>query len=260
MKTEGVQIWSCGGGTQSGAIAALIAQGKLPKPDLCFMVNTTREKSGTWPFVEDFIRPQLAKVGLDLNIIPATDFGNIALLSVKGDILMPGFTTQSGKIGKLPAFCAGSWKTDISERYLRSLGIKTARNWIGISLDEMRRVRKQHRPWLELWYPLIFGVPLRRVQCVEVIRAAGWAGEIPHSACWMCPNQHDDEWLDMKTNWPGDFERACDLDEELRLVVDPHFFVHSSCRPLRDIDFTVPINQAQGSMFADRGCTGGCLT
>lgn len=27
------QVWMCGGGTQSVAIAALIVQGKLPKPD-----------------------------------------------------------------------------------------------------------------------------------------------------------------------------------------------------------------------------------
>lgn len=30
MKTTGVQVWSCGGGTQSGAIAVLIGDGTLP--------------------------------------------------------------------------------------------------------------------------------------------------------------------------------------------------------------------------------------
>ena len=41
-------IWSCGGGTQSAAIAALIVQGRLPIPDISLMVDTEREKSGTW--------------------------------------------------------------------------------------------------------------------------------------------------------------------------------------------------------------------
>jgi hypothetical protein len=27
-----------------------------------------REKSGTWPFVDGFIRPQLARVGLELDV------------------------------------------------------------------------------------------------------------------------------------------------------------------------------------------------
>ena len=75
MRLDGTEVWSCGGGTQSGAIAVLIGSGKLPKPDLCFMTNTGREKSGTWPFVEAFICPHLAKVGMELQIIQAADFG-----------------------------------------------------------------------------------------------------------------------------------------------------------------------------------------
>lgn len=170
MKTIGAEIWSCGGGTQSGAIAVLIGDGKLPVPDLCFMTDTGREKSGTWPFVDGFIRPQLARVGLELNVIKAADFASIEIFS--GDtVLIPGFTTQGGSVGKLSGFCSGRWKQDVAERYLRSLGVVTARNWIGISIDEMRRVRKQHRKWLELWYPLIFGVRMTRANCVDLIRA-----------------------------------------------------------------------------------------
>lgn len=37
------QVWSCGGGTQSGAIASLIRLGKLPRPDYAFMTDTGRE-------------------------------------------------------------------------------------------------------------------------------------------------------------------------------------------------------------------------
>jgi hypothetical protein len=256
MKSIDVQVWSCGGGTQSGAIALLIGQKKLPTPDMAFMSDTGREKASTWPFVDGFIRPQLAKVGVELQVIKASDFGNISLFSTAGGILMPGFTTQSGKIGKLPPFCSSKWKIDIGERFLRSLGIKTATNWIGISVDEMRRVRKQHRPWLALWYPLIFGVPVRRVQCISMIRAAGWLGDIPHSACWMCPNLQDEEWIDMRDNWPDDFERACTLDEELRST-DPHFFLHASCVPLRSVMLT--LREAGPDLF-DRSCTGGCHT
>jgi hypothetical protein len=256
MKTQNVEVWSCGGGTQSGAIAVLIGSGKLPRPDLCFMTNTGREKSGTWPFVEAFIRPHLAKVGAELQIIQSSDFGGGTLFGGEDGIspLMPGFTTQSGSVGKLSPFCSGSWKTDVGERYLRSLGIETARNWIGISTNELKRVRKQHRPWLELYYPLVFAVPMSRQQCVELIRSTGWTGPIPHSACYMCPNMSDAEWIDLKTNWPEDFAAACAVEAQVRLI-DPHFYCHPSCVPLGLVDFT-----AQGTMFADRGCTAGCFT
>ena len=122
MKLIDAQIWSCGGGTQSGAMAVLIAQGRLPKPDLCYMTDT------------------------------------------------------------------------------------------------------------------------------------GWQEDIPHSACYMCPNLADSEWVDMKTNWPDDFWRAVLIERELRKG-DPHFWLHPSCQPLDEVDF-----DAQQTMFADRGCTGGCFT
>lgn len=250
------EVWSCGGGTQSGAIAALIGMGKLPTPDIAFMADTGYEKTGTWPFVEAFIRPQLARVAVDLQIIESADFGGNQLFGGADDHspLMPGFTTQGGAIGKLSAFCSGTWKRDVGERFLRSLGVATARNWIGISLDEIRRVRKQRRQWLELWYPLIFAVPMRRIECVELIRSAGWSGPIPRSACYMCPNMGDAEWIDLKMNSPEDFAAACAVEAEVR-AVDPHFYCHASCRPLPDVDFF-----AQSSMFAERDCTGGCFT
>jgi len=252
-----VQVWSCGGGTQSGAMAVLIGSGKLPRPDLCYMTDTGREKSSTWPFVDNFIRPQLARVGAELIIEPTSKWlgeNYVNLQSASGTILLPGYTSQSGSTGKLSGFCSGKWKRDVAERFLRSIGVETATNWLGISTDEIRRVRTPHRNWLRLRYPLIFDVRMSRLDCVQLIRAQGWDGPIPHSACWMCPNLADDEWLEMKRDWPDDFTRACTVENELR-ESDPHFWLHPSCKPLAEVDFT-----AQHSMFADRGCTGGCFT
>lgn len=250
---QNVQIWSCGGGTQSGAIAALIRLGKLPRPDYAFMTDTGREKSSTWPFVDGFIRPALASVGLELTIVKAANFARLDVFW-NDTVLLPGYTNIAGKVGKLSPYCSGKWKGDVAERWMRSIGIETCRNWIGISRDEARRIRAQHRPWLELWYPLIFAVPMHRYQCVELIRAEGWTKPIPHSACYMCPNLSDPEWIDMQMNQPQDFTKACNLEAEMRFK-DPHFFLHPSCVPLAQVDF-----HAQATMFADRGCTTGCFT
>lgn len=249
-----IQVWSCGGGTQSGAIAILIALGKLPKPDYAFMTDTGRERSSTWPFVDGFIRPALASVGLELTVVKASEFARLDVYW-NDTVLLPGYTNISGDgVGKLSPFCSGKWKSDVAERWMRSIGIETCRNWIGISRDEARRIRAQHRPWLALWYPLIFEVPMRREECVQLIRDSGWTEHIPHSACYMCPNLSDAEWIDMKRNWPSDFVAACELEVDARLK-DPHFFLHPSCVPLGEVDFF-----AQTTMFADRGCTSGCFT
>jgi hypothetical protein len=254
-------IWSCGGGTQSGAIAVLIGTGKLPKPDRAFMTDTGRERSGTWVFVDGFIRPQLAKVGLELEIVRASDFSDHlepVYTSQSGEltVLLPMFTNINGTVGKLSSFCSGKWKSDVGERWMRSVGITHARNWIGISVDEVSRLRNQHRTWLELWYPLVLNRETRmtRARCVDLIRSAGWHDVIPHSACWMCPNASDSEWIDMKNNFPQDFELACAIERQIQ-VQDPNAFLHPSCVPLSRVEFGI-----QHTMFADRGCTTGCFT
>ncbi len=132
--------------------------------------------------------------------------------------------------------------------------MQTARNWIGISRDELRRIRAQHRPWLELWYPLIFEVPHTRQQCVQRIRDTGWSGDIPHSACWICPNKGDREWIEMRRTDPQDFE-ACLIAEAKIRETDPHFYLHESCKPLSEVRF-----DQQQSMFPENGCTEGCYT
>ena len=253
LSSTNTQAWSCGGGTQSGAIATLIRLGKLPKPDIAFMTDTGRERASTWPFVDGFIRPALESVGVDLQIVKAADFARLDVYWID-TILLPGYTTLGGEVGKLSPFCSGKWKLDVAERWLRSIGVETCRNWIGISRDEARRIRAQHRPWMELWYPLIFEVPMTREACISLIREQGWTGQIPHSACFMCPNHSDAEWIDMKLHWPEDFRAACELESEARLK-DPHFYLHQSCVPLTEVDFF-----AQATMFPERGCYGGCFT
>jgi hypothetical protein len=238
-------------------MAVLIGSGKLERPDLCYMSDTGYEKSSTWPFVNEFIRPQLALAGCELIVKQSKDLTSpdySGLKSATGTMLLPAYTSQSGSVGKLSAFCSGKWKRDVAERYFRSLGIATATNWLGISVDEIRRVRNQHRNWLRLRYPLVFEIRMSRLDCVQLIRSTGWSGPIPHSACYMCPNLADAEWVEMKRDWPEDFEKACQIESELRQC-DPHFWLHSSCTPLASVDF-----DAQRTMFADRGCTGGCFT
>jgi hypothetical protein len=253
------QVWSCGGGTQSGAIATLIKLGKLPTPDYAFMIDTGRERASTWPFVDGFIRPALAEVGLELTIVKTADFTDHLDAFYKNQqgeltILLPGFTNSNGQKGKLSPFCSGKWKRDVAERWMRSKGIQKARNWIGISRDEASRMRAQHRGWLQIWYPLIFDVPMTRPRCVELIRQQGWTDVVPHSACYMCSNQSDAEWLDMKVNHPRDFVAACVFEQEIRRT-DPNFYLHATLQPLSQVDFT-----GQHTMFGDLGCSTGCFT
>lgn len=237
-------VWSCGGGVQSAAIAALIVSGGLPKPDVALMVDTGREKETTWRYVSSVIRPELARVGVPLEIVHKDEFATVDLYAGNGDLLLPAYTEQ----GKLPTFCSNEWKSRVAERWLRSQGYgpNTYRTWIGISCDELKRVRADRGKC----YPLIdaeFKLYYQRHHCVSIVERMGWP-PAPRSSCWMCPNQRDEEWQDMTAE---DFERACALEEDLRQK-DPGLYLHKSRVPLRMVTF----GEGQGD---EGGCMGMCF-
>jgi hypothetical protein len=232
-----MQVWANGGGTQSAAIAALIELGRLPKPDLAIMADTEREKSETWAYMDAVIRPSLIRSGVELAIVPKSEFATCDLYSTNGKrILLPGFTNLND-VGKLTGYCSGEWKREVIARYLRSLGVELCTVWFGISLDEIKRVRTPRNGWMKHSYPLIFDVPMRRQDCIALVcDEMGWPMP-PRSSCWMCPNMGDSEWRDMKQHWPDDFARAVAVEAELR-TKDEHFYLHRSCKPLAEVDFT----------------------
>lgn len=248
-------IWSCGGGTQSAAIAALIILGRLPKPDYAVMVDTEREKSATWLYLKHVLRPNLEEAGVNLVVVPKSRYATVDVWGGKDkrSCLLPCFTTQSGELGKLTNYCSGEWKRRVVTRYLKQeLRLANWISWLGMSTDEMHRMRMRDENKHENYYPLVQAIPMRRSDCYALCtETMGWPPP-PRSACAECPNQSDEEWKDTRDNWPADFERACQFDEEIRLT-DPHLFLHHSGKPLREVDF-----DAQGAFsFNERGCDSG---
>jgi hypothetical protein len=248
-------VWSCGGGTQSAAIAALIVQGRLPKPDISLMMDTEREKSSTWEYFHAVLVSELARVGVSIDVVAKSHFATVDLFGGEAGItpLLPGYTsrnlTENGTPGKLSNWCSGEWKREVANRYLRrERGVVACRNWIGISVDEARRVRTSRSLWCELHYPLIFDVPMRRVNCEDLVtRVMGWP-KPPRSACYQCPNQSDGEWLEQKIEAPQDFALAVQLERTMQ-ETDPEFFLHQTCVPLDEVDFRARVETGDGGLF-----------
>lgn len=234
------EIFSSGGGTQSACIAALIVQGRLPKPDLAVIVDTERERPAVWQYHDTVIVPQLREVGVTIHRVSKSSFTRTDIWSENGDhLLIPAFTDKGGSHGKLSSFCSDKWKKRVSNRFLRSLGIPTTeqRMWIGFSLDEANRYTRMKLgvDGERCRFPLIEDVPLRRQQAICEVEKIGWPTP-PRSACWMCPNQGDHEWRDLKLNWPREFEMAVELERDVQKK-DPNAFLHRSRVPLDQVDF-----------------------
>jgi hypothetical protein len=252
-----LEVWSCGGGTQSAAIAALICKGRLPKPDMAVMIDVEREKSATWRYAEAVLIPELAKIGVNLVIKKKSEFTDVDIYSKDERlVLIPAFTLLNGQVGKGSAFCSGEWKRDVVMRYLRSEGVESCRNWLGISLDEVSRVRGPRRKWFQPHYPLIFDVPMTKADCIHlVVNEMGWP-EAPKTACKMCPNHDHQGWRRMKQEDPEDFAYAVQFDLDLRKT-HPHMYLHTSCVPLGEVDFSSDSPTGQGDLFRTNSCESG---
>jgi len=241
------EVFSSGGGTQSACITALIVQGRLPKPDFFVIADTGRERGTTWEYLKTVIRPAMEAIGVEVHRIgpewksvPA--HGRDWQSHNENTILLPAFTNQSGEVGKLSGFCSNKWKVEVVNRYLsQKFGLTRSqfRKWIGFSIDEWRRVQRmmtgeEYRKGL-IRFPLVELMFKRRMAIQEVERM-GWPTP-PRSRCYDCPNQQDDEWLEVQVNAPEEFALAVERDREIRLV-DPFAWLHRSCTPLDQVDFS----------------------
>lgn len=251
--SERTEIWNCGGGTQSAAIAALIVTGALPKPDLAVIVDTERERSSTWRYVDGWLIPALHDVGVTLHRVPKSRYATVDVWGGKdgNSLLVPAFTDRDGE-GKLPAFCSTEWKARVVQRWaVQEYGVTAATNWLGFSTDEAARAQNVTAGKWQRRYPLL-ELGISRSACYALVRRIGWPAP-PRSSCWMCPNHSDVEWDEIKRDDPADFALAVAFGADIQKR-DSRAWLHNSCEPLDTVDFT-----KQGSLFG--ACNSGqCFT
>lgn len=251
--SERVQLWSCGGGRQSAGIAALIVQGKLPKPDHAAMVALEWEMRVVWPYVNRYIKPALESLGVPFSAVPRAKYATREFWGGADgrSLLLPAYSDFSGKPSKLPEYCSGEWKRDVVLRWAAEQADWKTRgvdNWVGISFEERQRRRGPRRRWLRPVYPLLDMRATTVSGCLMAVQAVGWP-EPPRSRCRHCPNQSDAEWLQLSV---AEFEAACALEDEVR-TIDKHAWFHKSMIPLRDV--TLNADADNGGLFG--GCTAG---
>lgn len=227
------ELWSSGGGVQSSAIAALIIRGVLPKPDLACIADTGYEMSTTWAYMEKHIMPGLASVGVTMVRIPKMQYATVDLYR-NNDLLIPAYTSENGKVGKMPTFCSNEWKQRVVRRWASDQGVKAANVWIGFTVDEARRMKpKLDDKWRDT-YPLISHLYSRK-DCEQIVLDV-FGEPAPRSSCYMCPNKNDSEWAWMREHSPEDFARAQQFERSLQ-DFDEYIWLHRSAQPIGSIPF-----------------------
>lgn len=227
-------VWSCGGGVDSTAIAALIVNGVLPKPDIAVIVDVGWEKRTTWEYANAVTIPRLKAIGLELQIIRTTDFRSNWFFDSHGSCAIPAYRrSPDGTIVKFNTQCSSPWKLRVVKQWLRQQGVESVENWVGIAADESHRARGTDEAWFQCRYPLI-ELNFAREDCQYYLAEHGWPRAI-RSSCVMCPQMSDREWIDLKTREPEEWQRAVALEQRIRQV-DPGIYLHRSGLPLEEAE------------------------
>jgi len=265
-----IHIVSLGAGVQSSTMALMFAEGELePMPDGAIFADTGAEPQYVYKWL-DWLEEQLPfpvhrvmwQEGLTENIKASIAGGRFAGA--------PFYTESDGKReGQLRRQCTREFKVQPITRKLRELvGLKKGQRskkgeilvtqYLGISYDELIRMKDSHSPWIKHEFPLV-DRRIRRQDCLDWMKARGYP-EPGRSACTFCPYHSEKEWYDLKTNHPDDFAEAVEIDQMIRDGVrgtTQKLYLHRKLIPIKEVRFDTAEAVGQQDMFQEE-CEGMC--
>ena len=271
---EPIHVISLGAGVQSSTMALMAAKGEItPMPVGAIFSDTGGEPQSVYDFLEWLekelpfpVHRVMEKEGLTKHI----KHGQMAGARIA---TLPFFTETVGDKPKgiMRRQCTNEFKIKPITRKLRELiGLKPRQRggketrviqWIGISLDEIQRMRDSHLKWVEHRWPLV-DLRMKRHDCLRWMEKNGYP-KPPRSACTYCPYHSDHEWRRMKNNDPQSWTEAVKMDKLIRNGVrgtKEKLFLHASLVPLDEVDFSTDVDKGQGLLWNDMNveCTGLC--
>ena len=248
-------ILSLGAGVQSSTILFMVLHKIIKKPDYVIFADTGWEPKKVYQWL-DFL---IEKSTIQIHIIKK---GNIKLdtLSEGRSASLPFYLENGGKAMRQ---CTNDYKIKPILKKTRDLiGIKRLskyqkiRMWLGISIDEIQRMKKSNINHVENYYPLI-EQNMDRNDCVTWMKNNGYP-EPPKSSCIGCPFHSSSYWNDMAENNPQEFKEAVEFDENIRIgKLNYKQFLHYSRKPLKDINTCKDTKQTLWSEFTEE-CDGYC--
>lgn len=257
-----------GAGVQSTALLVCSALGLhgVPKIDLAVFADTGDEPEYVYEQLQ-YATEFAAEHGISVETCSAGHLSRDLKTEGRRFAAIPAWTLGAdGREAPLRRQCTREYKVAPIEKLVRArLGYRPrqrikerVRCLLGISLDEVSRIKPSRTPWVTNEWPLV-DARLRRHQCVDIVVEAGLP--VPSkSSCVFCPYHSDRYYKWMKEQYPRDFEAACVFDDELRNgvvaryseTVRSEIFIHRTLQPLRNVDFN-----RQPELF-DEECEGYC--
>ena len=293
-----LRVLSLGAGVQSTTLALMAAHGEIgPIPDCAIFADTGWEpravyehlawlrspnvlpfpvhivsagdlradllagaRGERWASIPAFTRT-VTPAGAELPVYDADENGDLVAV---GSRIVP---TERVGVGMIRRQCTGDYKIAPIRRKVRELlgiagrrspKVPVAEQWIGISLDEVLRMKPSFEPWQRNRWPLV-EQGMTRQDCLRWLDRHDYPLP-PKSACIGCPFHSDDHWRRMRDRDPEAWADAVLVDAAIRTGfrgIRGEVYLHRSAVPLNQVDLSTEADRGQLDLWPNE-CEGLC--
>lgn len=270
------RVLSLGAGVQSSVLALRLSRGDealaelgYPKPDLAVFADTGWEPGYVYEHLDwlksqlDFPLVRVSAGSIKENVRRAKTVSGHDFVDVPFYVVNP-----DGTKGVLWRQCTSHYKIQPIHREVRWRAGGVPRKpfptdvhvemWLGISVDEIARMKPSREWWIKHRWPLV-DIDVSRSDCLQWFAEEYPGRMLPRSACVICPYHSNQSWLDMKRSDPGSYDQAVRFDRWLRKsadnpvrrIVEGRPYLHPSRQPLESVvakmERSAPQDQSVGA-------------
>lgn len=256
-----LRVLSLGAGVQSTTIALMAARGEIPAPDCAIFADTGDEPQAVYEHLAWLMSPGV--LPFPIHVVNCKGSLRAALVAGDEEARLP---VHIGHGGIKQRQCTRNWKIRPIRRKIRELlgaGLRgyiapdSVESWIGISTDEIERVKPSGCRFIHNRHILI-EARMNRQGCYTWLEERQYRIP-PKSRCKYCPFQGNEGWRGLKERadeWAETIEFDGWLREPAQIArFRGEVFLHSSRVPLATADLTAKPGEAD--LFGQE-CEGIC--
>lgn len=263
MNEPRIRIVSLGAGVQSSTVALMAARGELgPMPDAAIFADTGWEPKHVYAWLH-WLEAQLPFP------VYRVSAGNLRKDAIERQ------NTTGQRFAAIPWFmklkngsdvmgrrqCTREYKLrPIQRKVVELLGGRPkggAEVWIGISTDEVIRMKDSRVQYITNRWPLI-EARMSRADCLRWFEKNGLR-KPPKSSCIGCPFHSDAQWRWLRDEDQDAWADAVEVDRAIRNQAGSkgQQYMHRSLKPLDQVDLRTDAEIGQADLFNNE-CEGMC--
>lgn len=253
---------SLGLGVQSTAVYLMSSMGILPRADVAIFADPQAEHYKTYDILEWLLKWKEENNGIDIIVNKDRNiYKDLMKTNPDSHVRVPQIPAHVDPSGIALRQCTFEYKINPVVQSCRKLHklkkrqrMKPTEMWLGISTDEIQRMKESQMYNVDYFYPLIY-VQLSRKDCIDFFKENSFPVP-PKSSCVFCPFHSNKFWKELQLEGGSAWKMSVEIDKKIRKKhgMNGQMYLHPSKKPLEDIDF----DDKQTELFEGFDCEGYC--